>query len=355
MAMVRLKRLGLFLLMATLVASTPLRADNPPAAPAANEITAFEVPAADRAKLDWLQRWSAKLPDPFERFAALSFAWSASEQLAIAEASNEGPLQRRPKFRPYPGFDAKPGHLAEVRLLAELRLRGPPSSAPGWQARHLCNAVRLSRDWLLSSAGCVTLEAELAGLEAVVGAADLAADDARALLVERIVRQPDGPLVLLHLGGAGGLPEPELYWLGPRLPQDARLHLLSWGRPMPLPGLPATLFRYTEFDLHPDFSCNGPPEQCFIPNGVDVCDAAAAAWGYRCLVQAGVRLCPGDEGSPVYFVGEDGTVSLYGMTVLREQQCFISTTRQLRPVPVLELSRHRAWIEATIAPADGEG
>lgn len=353
--MAHLKSLGVVLFMAGLMAAMPLRADDRLGDPTGNAITAFEVASGDVAKLGWLQGWSASLPDPFARFAALSFGWSASEQLAVARVRSERPLQRRRRNEPSPGFDSKYGHLAQVHMLAELRLRGDSSGAR-WQAHHLCNAVRLNREWLLSSAGCVTLQAELAGLEARLDAADLAASDGTIAAVDRIVRQQAGVLVLLHLSGKRGLPDPgPLYWLGSQMPAEARSHLLSWGRPKPIPGLPATLFRHIELDAAYDEACDPSLERCFDPVDAEVCDIAAEPRDYLCLVQAGVRLCPGDDGSPVYFLAEDGTVSLQGMVALREQRCFVSTTRELRPAPVINLNRHRAWIEATIAPDEGAG
>ena len=311
-----------------------------------NEIPAFQVNADEARPLGWLQRWSEDLGDPLDRFALLSYGWSASEQASVS-AGLSGQTVPRANFLQSAGKTTSYRHLTKVRLLAELRLRQglgnddwPGIDQPGkprWQTRHLCNAVRLNREWLLSSAGCVTPEAEQAGLEAALDASDLAADDAVIAPVDRYLRQPGGDLVLLHLRRSPGLPDPgTLRWSATLVRRHDRWQVLSWGRPQPDPGLPATLYRHIEL-------LTAEPE---------LCDLTAPENHFLCLTREGAKLCPGDTGSPVYGYGAEGTVTLRGMVALRNDQCVVSGTGALRQLPVIDLTRHRAWIEAAIALPD---
>ncbi len=344
--MVSFRSLGAVLLLLGAAGMVPLSAGGARSGGGENEIPAFLIDYSGARPLGWLLRWSEDLGDPAARFALLSYGWSASEQASVS-ARVSGKSVPRSNFLEAGGRIAPYRHLSKVRLLAELRLRQGPDNAvipglgrPRWQTRHLCNAVRVSREWLLASIGCVTLEAEQAGLEAALEATDLAADDVFVAPIDRYVPQPDGHLILLHLGGSRALPDPgPLRWREGLLSRTERLQLLSWGRPEPRPGLPATLFRHLEL-------VNAAPE---------LCDLIAPGNHFLCLTREGARLCPGDDGSPVYGVDKDGTVTLRGMVALRNDQCVVSGAGALRQLPVIDLTRHRAWIEATIAPSGAAG
>jgi hypothetical protein len=309
-----------------------------------NEIQEFQIDNREARPLTWLLGWSEDFGDPFERFALLSYGWSASEQASVS-ARLSGQSVSRYKFLKTAGKRSSYQQLARIHLLAELRLReGPGNSGwpgagqpdtPRWQTRHLCNAVRLNREWLLSSAACVTPESEQAGLEAALDATDLAADDTPVAAIDRTLRHPGGDLVLLHLNPASGLPDPgALNWGAEPLHSEDIPQLLSWGRTRPKPGLPPTLFRHIELRV----------------TEPDLCDLSALESQYLCLTREGARLCPGDDGSPVFVVERDGMVKLHGMVALRNDQCVVAGTGALRQLPIVNLARHRAWIEAAIAP-----
>jgi hypothetical protein len=332
----------LSLLSAALLLALPASGASP--SDDGNEIQQFQIDYNEARPLAWLLRWSADFGDPLDRFALLSYGWSASEHASVS-ARLSGKTVTRHNFLKTGGKRTSYQQLTRVHLLAELRLReveedrewliGNPPRRPLWQIRHLCNAVRLNREWLLSSARCVTPEAEQTGFEAALDATDLAGDDAAVALVDRTMRHPGGALVLLHLSRSDGLPDPGVLSWGTEPLRDWHYpQLLSWGRTRPEPGLPATLYRHIE-------PREAKPE---------LCELSALETQYLCLTREGARLCPGDDGSPVYAVGRDGTVMLHGMLALRNDQCVVSGTGALRQLPVIDLTRHRAWIEAAIAP-----
>lgn len=343
--MVSFRSLGAVLLLLGAAALLPLSVGGARSNPGSYEIAEFQIDDSEARPLDWLRRWSEDLSDPADRFALLSYGWSASEQASIA-ARVSGTVVPRESFLVSSGKMAPYRHLTKVRLLAELRLRQGLGNSdwpgiehyikPRWQTRHLCNAVRLNREWLLSSINCVTPKAEQVGLEAALEATDLAADDVFMAPIDRYVSQPGGYLILLHLGGSRVLPDPgPLHWRETPQPNYERSQLLSWGRPQPRLGLPATLYRHIEL-------VNARP---------DLCELSAPENNFLCLTREGARLCPGDDGSPVYGVERNGTVTLRGMVALRNDQCVVSGSGALRQLPVIDLAPHRAWIEATIAPA----
>ncbi|GAC1612156.1 MAG: hypothetical protein NVS3B27_01100 [Novosphingobium sp.] len=320
---------------------------------AAPGVAPFTQRAEDDKVLDWARRWADEnLDEPAERFAMLSYAVSAAERREVLA-------------RPVPGTDNSYSsggsfrtaftHLRRVTFLVELRsappVGGSPASQPDWNARHLCNGTLVAPNWVLTSAACVPADGNSHAIEARTGVQDLSQDAGRTRRVIRIERNAQAGLAMLELdsstSGAGGANVSPATALTPMAPSQAEVEFLGlgFGRVM-RPGWPVVLYRH--FALAPrDTTSHGAGDvDSFAMQG----NRAPAE---PSLTGSGLRLCAGDNGSPIYVYDLEAGPLLAGvLNVLpgEPRGCFETpATKSGNPTPqapVIAVTKWASWMAA---------
>ncbi len=348
--MIRLTLAGL-LLAATLAA--PARAE--PLQP--GRIEPFDVRPQDSRSLAWLERWLAENQpdDPAAYDQAMAYALSASERRQMRDAAARADREASVNT----GYGLAQSHLSNINFMAEIRWSAglTNSTVPGiedparprWQTRHLCTGVLIAEDWVLTTAPCVTPAKLAAGIEAALGASDLARDGGLARPVDRIAVHRGAGLALLHLGGtaegyaergiAAALLETEEI-VPARLgldedPPPLNYSVLGWGRHTNSAGRPIALYRYSEFRSLP----------------AQECGLAEATEPAICLTNHALKVCREDSGGPAYHYDRLGGARLIGIVSWDQPDCFKSPVGAVRPVsaaPIIQLAPYRDWLAQMI-------
>ena len=307
-------------------------------------IAPFTRGASAANLLAWAKRWADEnLAEPGERFDMLSYAVSAAEQREVLA-------------RPTPGNHNPDGagggnrtaftHLRHVNFLVELRRATVPeelpASAPAWSVRHLCNATLVAPRWVLTAASCVPETAAAAGIEARMGAQDLSQDGGVTRRVIKVERNPAAGLALLELDanatdqGSTAIAPPNAFTPTATTNDQVEFLGLGFGRTTLL-DWPKVLYRH--FVLLPETRTACP-------------DAGATATG-SCLTGSGLRLCAGDNGSPIYVYDLEAGPLLAGVLTLptgAPGACFEALQpgrdEQSPPAPVIPITRWADWIAA---------
>ena len=333
---------------------------------AAPGVAAFTQRSEDDQVLAWARRWAEdNLDDPAERFAMLSYAISAAERREVLA-------------RPVPGvknaYSAGGNnrtaftHLRRVTFLVELRraassvgslapgsLAASPAGPPDWNARHLCNGTLVAPNWVLTAATCVSADGDAHAIEARTGAQDLSLTTGQTWRVIRIERNAQAGLALLALdrpastaGGANISPVSALTPMAP--PQSSTLGEveflgLGFGRVM-RPGWPVVLYRH--------FALTAPEATSIGRVGEGGHAEQIAGPGPEpSLSGSGLRLCRGDNGSPIYVYDLEAGPLLAGVLNVppgEPRGCFETLANKSDipgpPAPVIPVAKWAPWIAA---------
>lgn len=234
---------------------------------------------------------------------------------------------------------------------------GMANGRPLWQLQHLCGAVLIASDWLLTAAHCLrNVDGERRpGYRVRLGVIDFSQDDGWTYMIDRVVRHPDyrdpepgAPprtrydIALIHFVRDGatrsGNPPKEL--VTPialdtqEPPEDGELvQATGWGvmagqRPTPVMMLVA-------MDVVADERCAGLWRAARNPLVI-------------CAGRAGVQTCQGDSGGPL--VNARGTPRLIGIVSYNLRECRGDAERPGVYTRVA-VPEYQAWIRQTISPS----